>query len=248
VVGGLQGAILAAGRGERLRGGRIELPKPLVELDGEALLARQARAMLELGARRVIAVINSETERIARERALVLPRELEVHVHDTANSMETLLTFERYLAPGRFILATVDAVLPPREFQHFAARALELTEPSRADRADGALGIVSWRGDRRPLFAKLGPDGLIDALGDEQTTLVTAGVYLLSTGIFDFAAAARALGLDAMRGFLALLLNRGARLAGLELRGAIDIDEPADLDEARALLAAGTPNAPLKGR
>ena len=43
----LQGAIIAAGRGERLRTSmRDEIPKPLVKLGGEAMLSRQARALL----------------------------------------------------------------------------------------------------------------------------------------------------------------------------------------------------------
>ncbi|MDB5107481.1 MAG: Nucleotidyl transferase, partial [Candidatus Binatus sp.] len=57
----LLGAIIAAGRGERLRDAVADLPKPLVELGGEPMLARQARAMLGVGASPIVAVINSET-------------------------------------------------------------------------------------------------------------------------------------------------------------------------------------------
>jgi choline kinase len=39
----LQGAIIAAGRGERLRNStREDVPKPLVKLDGEAMLSRSS--------------------------------------------------------------------------------------------------------------------------------------------------------------------------------------------------------------
>ena len=44
MVKGLQGAIIAAGRGERLRNStRDDIPKPLVKLGGEAMLLRQGR-------------------------------------------------------------------------------------------------------------------------------------------------------------------------------------------------------------
>ncbi len=64
----LQGAIIAAGRGDRLRvSTRDDIPKPLVMLGGEAMLSRQARALLDAGASSIVAVINSETARIAKE-------------------------------------------------------------------------------------------------------------------------------------------------------------------------------------
>jgi choline kinase len=47
----LRGAILAAGRGERLRSAVDGVPKPLVMLGEETLLARQANAMVAMGAR-----------------------------------------------------------------------------------------------------------------------------------------------------------------------------------------------------
>jgi len=66
---------------------------------------------------------------------------------------------------------------------------------------------------------------------------VTAGIYLFSTRIFAFGDKARSAGLDALRRYLALLIGEGMRIAGIELTGVIDVDEAADLDAARALVA-----------
>ncbi|HVA41197.1 MAG TPA: hypothetical protein VNF49_11075, partial [Candidatus Binataceae bacterium] len=101
----------------------------------------------------------------------------------------------------------------------------------------GALGVVRWRGDRHPLFAEVAADCRISRLGGAETPLVTAGVYLFSTRVFAFAGKARSAGLDALRRYLALLIDEGTRIAGIELTGVIDIDEGADLDAARALVA-----------
>ena len=68
MVTDLSGAIIAAGRGERLRAASGGIPKPLVELGGEALLVRQARALAALGARPVHAIVNSETAAMIRDR------------------------------------------------------------------------------------------------------------------------------------------------------------------------------------
>jgi NDP-sugar pyrophosphorylase family protein len=229
------GAILAAGRGERLRrSGAHPLPKPLVEVGGEPMLARQARAMLSAGAREVIAVINSETAALARSRSLSLLPGLKLVVRDTANSMETLFALGESLAPGHFLLATVDAIVPPAEFIRFAREALARTAPGKSGRFDGVLALARWRGDRHPLFAHVTEAGLISELGERESTLVTAGMYWLPTRVFALAAKARALGLDALRRFLGLLIAEGVKLGAVEVAGAIDVDEPADLEAARA--------------
>jgi choline kinase len=238
LVDNLQGAILAAGRGERLRKAVGDLPKPLVVLDGETMLGRQARLMLEMDVAPVVAVINNETARTVRERRIDLPAGLKLCVRDTANSMESLFTLGENLGAGRFLLATVDAVIHPKEAQRFIARALEMTAPWGSAGAEGALGVVRWRGDRRPLFVEVGRDGFITALGEGEAPLVTAGIYLFSTRIFEFRDEARRVGLDAMRYFLAMLVRRGMRFGAVELAAAIDIDEPGDLEEAAAMLRA----------
>jgi len=232
----LRGAILAAGRGERLRTATRGIPKPLMELNGESLFARQVRLMQSAGVRPVHAIINSETARMMDELALYLPADADVCVRDTANSLESLLVLGERLLPGRFVLITVDAIIDQREFQRFIVRALELTEPKR-DGFNGALGVVKWRGDRHPLFAEVAADGLITALGKQETETVTAGVYLLTTRIFEYAPEAKRLQLDAMRRFLSLMVDQGTRFAAVALEGVIDLDDGADLEQARLMLA-----------
>ena len=224
-----QGAIIAAGRGERLRAtGGASIPKPLVEIGGAPMLLRQARAMLAVGAAEVLAVINSETAALAGK--IELPRELRIIVRDTESSMESLFTLGESLHPGHFILATVDAILPPAEFARFTR---EAQAASVAGECDGALAVVKWRGDAKPLFTHAAPSGLIEELGERPSPIVTAGVYWLPTAIFVLAENARALKLSAMRTFLAMLLANRFRLRAIEVTSAIDIDEAADLDAAR---------------
>jgi NDP-sugar pyrophosphorylase family protein len=283
VVDGLSGAIIAAGRGERLRDAVHGVPKPLVEIGGETLLVRQARSLVSVGASPVHVIVNAETagmlhdRSVASERELAqdeserarydaraekahdrqlaqaeerargnreraddrgfaLPPEVELYVRDTPNSMESLLTLGEHIAPGRFLMTTVDAILSRSELARFAKLAIELTDSRNPDALDGALGVVRWRGDKRPLFAKVA-DGVILALGDGEAPQVTAGLYLFSTRIFVLAEEARAAGLDAMRQYLALLIRRGMRFAAIALNDVIDVDEAADLDAARALVS-----------
>jgi len=234
-VNSLGGAIIAAGHGERLRGSGVDQAKPLVELAGHPLLVRQTRLMLSAGASSVLAVINSATARLIDRQILALPEELSLLVRDTSNSMESLLALGERLAPGWFLLATVDAAMPQAEFSGFARRACAMVGPKRGAPLDGVIAVVPWRGDRRPLFARISPQGLISPLGGEQGSLVTAGVYLFSTGIFEFAEEARRAGLDAMRRYLGHLIARDMSFGAIELSSVVDIDEAADLELARRL-------------
>jgi choline kinase len=236
MVKGLQGAIIAAGRGERLRNStRDDIPKPLVKLGGEAMLSRQARALIAAGASSVVAVINSETARVAgeNEMALEIPPSLRLVVRDTANSMETMLALGEVLEPGWFIAATVDAVIPQAELARFVNESRRKIEDCSEKKLAGVLAVTRWRGEARPLFADVTGNGLILRLGDRQTSMVTAGLYFLSTRVFDCAADARRAGLDALRRFLALIIERGMQLDAIEIEGSIDVDEASDLDAAR---------------
>lgn len=246
---GLSGAIIAAGRGERLREATGGAPKPLVEIGGEAMLMRQGRMLRAAGAASVVALVNSETARLIASRGLALPAWMRLAVRDTPSSMESLFALHEHLRDAaHFLLATVDAVTGAAELGRFAARAGAMTAGAKP-RFDGALAVVRWRGDRRPLFAEAGADGSITALGERPSALVTAGFYWLPAAIFELAPRARAEGLDAMRRLLAMAVRSGMRLAAAELESVIDVDESADLAAARAMVAgAPAPGAPRSRR
>lgn len=231
-----QGLILAAGRGERLRPGVCGLPKPLVELDGITLLARQALELSKAGAFPITAIVNSETAGLISHHAIELPSELSLIVRDTANSMETLLAGASQLGSDRFLAATVDAVLGTGELSSFAFKSGLAFAADSASSFDGALGLVRWRGDGTPLFAQIDSEARITQLGSAPSNFVTAGVYYLPSRISDFGDQARRARVGALREFLALLLSEGLRLKGVFVDRVIDVDEPADLAAARNLV------------
>ena len=151
----LQGAIIAAGRGERLRiSTHDDIPKPLVDLGGEAMLSRQARAMIDAGADSVVAVINTETARVAGEMGLEIPTSIRLVVRDTANSMETMLALGDLLEPGWFIASTVDAVIPQNEMVRFVNESRRKIEECGDKSMLGVLAVTRWRGETKPRAAR----------------------------------------------------------------------------------------------
>jgi choline kinase len=230
----MSGAVIAAGRGERLRAASRGMPKPLVELGGQPLMIRQIEMLGKLGVRPVHVIVNCETATLMNLHHIRLPAATELMVADTANSMESLLRLGERIACERFLLSTVDAVVPVEELKEFVEKARSAMDLRGLD---GALGVVRWRGDKRPLFVETAEDKTITRLGGDSGERVTAGVYLLAQRIFAHTAAARAQRLGALREFLGFLLGLGMRFAGIELRNAVDIDEAEDLELARAIVA-----------
>src|SRR5260370_13593355 len=118
--------------------------------------------------------------------ALEFPPSLRLVVRDTANSMETMLALGDVLEPGWFIASTVDAVIPQAELASFVNASRKKIEECRDKNLAGVLAVTRWRGEARPLYADVTENGLIQRLGEGQTSTVTAGIYLLSTGNFYF--------------------------------------------------------------
>src|SRR5690606_9520583 len=64
--GGMKGVILAAGRGARLNGGNGDMPKCLVTVGGETLLARNVRVLREAGIDDVVVVVGCAADTVRR--------------------------------------------------------------------------------------------------------------------------------------------------------------------------------------
>ncbi len=234
--GRLSGAILAAGQGQRLRSASGGVPKALVDLGGRPLLLRQIDLLIAAGASPIHVIVSSETYLLMQDRELRIPEKVELLVADTSNSMESLLRLGEQIAPGFFLLMGVDTALSAAHLRDFVTNATKLIVNPQT-RIDGVLAVVKWRGDIDPLFTDIGADRMIMAVGQAPSATVTAGVYLLSSAVFGFASEARSRGLMALRRFLALLLEKGVRFTALELPQAIDIDNAADLNAAREMIA-----------
>jgi NDP-sugar pyrophosphorylase family protein len=227
--------IIAAGTGERLARGGVHPPKPLVPLRGEPMIARLIRAAGRLKAESVACIVNDldfSVSRYLRSRSWPLP--LELVVRTTPNSMESLLALAPLLKGSPFLLSTVDAVFP--------FDALEtLLEAGRtmAGAGGGVLALTTNLDDEKPLWTSIDAHHRIIAMGENaagSTPYATAGFYYFDPAIFSLAQMARARKLDALRRFLALLLESGYPLYGLPVSRTIDVDYPEDIAKAEDYL------------
>ncbi len=226
--------IIAAGIGERLSRGGVRIPKPLVPLCGEPMIARLIRAAGRLGAESVACIVNDIHPAVSeylRNRSWPLP--LELLVKTTKNSMESLLALAPFLSGGPFVMMTVDAVFPFHALENLMAAG------RRMNGAGGMLALTTCTDDDKPLWAEIDPRGRIIAMGDAaagKTPYATAGFYYFSPKIFSAVPPSRTRELSALRHFLALLPECGHPLYGLPVSTTIDVDHPQDIARAERYL------------
>jgi NDP-sugar pyrophosphorylase family protein len=230
----MKAAIIAAGLGERLKQGGVVIPKPLIPIGNETLIARVIRAAGHVKATSVVCIVNGLKPEVADYlRSSSWPIPVEVIVKTTSGSMESLLTLAPFLQDEPFLLFTVDTVFEFRSLERFLVEAREL-------KGHGALALTQFIDDERPLWARVDNHRKITALGEnaQPTPYVTAGFYYLKPDIFAMAGAARARRMSALRQFLSLLLDRGFTLSGIPVRKTVDVDRAEDIDKARNYLEA----------
>jgi NDP-sugar pyrophosphorylase family protein len=233
----LKAGVLAAGRGERLRGEFNRL-KPLVKVGSQTLIEHVLEAMSDAAAADVVVIINEDSLAV-REHVSAREWPFTVHwlVETTPTSMHSFLRLIETLAAdggeGPFLLSTVDTLASPKTYARFMAAARDNSE------AAVTLGLTAPGEDEKPLFVRLAPESSrVAAIGGAAapSNYVTSGVYAVRASILREADAARREGVGALRTFLGRLLDRGYHLAGIPIAQSIDVDRPADIETAEAFL------------
>ncbi len=233
--------IIAAGHGERLKGSHPGLPKALVEVGGHPLVWWVVSGLRAAGVREITLLHNSGGDAVRPWLREAFPDMRWVFLReDTASSWESFRLVARALA-GRsheFLMSTVDAVAAPADWRRFAAEALA---PVHGRSPDAAMALTEFVDDEKPLWADLGPDGLLTALGDNARIRrhVTCGLYAMTRATAEALPAAASF--TKLRDFWSSILQDGRIIRGVALADTVDVDRPEDLRAAEKVLSCFEP-------
>ena len=115
-------AIISAGEGSRLSQEGVALPKPLVQLNGVAMIDRLIQIFIRNGADKVVVIINNENQ-LTKEHLQELKKKLEIPleliIKTTPSSMHSFYELSKYLEDDKFCLTTVDTIFREEEFSKF---------------------------------------------------------------------------------------------------------------------------------
>jgi len=170
----VQGGIIAAGDGRRLRADGYRVSKPMVPVAGRPLIELALDRFRSAGIRRLTVIINEASDdcgRWLREHGTDF--ELDLIVRSTPSSYASFQIVADRLAGAPAVITTVDAIMPVKDFCTFVKSANGVANAT-------VLGLTDYVDDENPLWATLDAgDGRIRKLGGSHGSHVTAGVYWL---------------------------------------------------------------------
>jgi FMN phosphatase YigB (HAD superfamily)/GTP:adenosylcobinamide-phosphate guanylyltransferase len=228
------GGILAAGEGSRLRVDGWSMAKPLVPVEGVALIERVLSNFLAAGVESIAVIFNeTETDCAKFVKSKFPDADIRVLVKTTASSYESFREIAAMLPPGRALVSTVDAFCRRADFLDF----VRLAEASPADRT--VLAVTPFVADEKPLWARVEESGRVSALGGRSGDAVTAGMYVFPERV---RALAPPPGIGRLREFLSWLVDRGEPVAAISMEKVVDVDRGEDVALAESLAATEIPS------
>ena len=215
-------AIISAGEGSRLSQEGVALPKPLVQLNGVAMIDRLIQIFVRNGADKVVVIINNESP-LTKEHLAKLQAEaeipLEVVVKTTPSSMHSFYELSPYLQDDKFCLTTVDTIFREEEFSTFI-------ETFKQSETDGYMAVTDFIDDEKPLY--ISTDSALDITGfhDEATPAAVKTLH----GCMEK-------GMSRMRNFQRQLVADGLKLKAYPFTKILDVDHAGDIVKAENFLA-----------
>lgn len=228
-------AIISAGEGSRLAQEGVQLPKPLVQLNGMAMIDRLIHIFAKNGAEQVVVIINNEVAQTKEHLALlkkVSEVPLEVIVKTTPSSMHSFYELSTYLKDDKFCLTTVDTIFREEEFSRFL-------ETFKASDKDGLMAVTDYIDDEKPLYISTDEELNITGFHDARTPdcrYISGGIYCLTPKSIDTLQRCMENGMSRMRNFQRQLVADRLHLGAYPFSKILDVDHASDIEKAEAFL------------
>lgn len=226
-------AIIAAGEGSRLAQEGVALPKPLVKLNGKAMIRRLIDIFLENDATSISIIVNEEMTQVREYISnLKLNVPLNVVVKSTPSSMHSFFELRNYLRDGKFCLTTVDTIFKNDEFSKYVKSFIE------DEVSDGMMAVTDYIDDEKPLYVDVDSDMQIKGFLDQSSDCkyISGGIYGLTPKAIDTLEACLSSGQSRMRNFQRQLVADGLILKAHPFAKIVDVDHAEDIEKAEQFL------------
>lgn len=225
-------AILAAGEGSRLAQEGVELPKPLVRVNGEAMIDRLIRIFYQNGAEAIYIITNNLTP-LTQEHLLQLQamdKRIHLVVKTTPSSMHSFYELRKLMGNGKFCLTTVDTIFREEEFGEYI-RTWEQSDK------DGLMAVTDYIDDEKPLYIATDPNLTITGFLDhEPQRFISGGIYGLRETSYPVIDKCIAEGQSRMRNFQRQLVKDKLTLKAYPFIKILDVDHASDITKAEVFL------------
>ena len=226
-------AILAAGEGSRLAQEGVEVPKPLVKINGVPMIDRLLGVFGRAGAEKVVIIANNlhpaTQQHLQQLKADGMP--IELVVKTTPSSMHSFYELKPHIGEGKFCLTTVDTIFREEEF-------LPYIQAFQKSEDDGLMAVTDYIDDEKPLYVGTNDALQITGFFDtcEQPKYISGGIYGLTPKAIPVLQRCIERGESRMRNFQRALVADGLLLKAYPFSKVLDIDHASDIQKAEDFL------------
>ena len=229
-------AIIAAGEGSRLAQEGIKWPKPLVKLNGIALIDRLIDVFLRNNASSINIIVNEQmTEVQDHLKALQLPVPFHLLIKSTPSSMHSFYELSQVWQGEEICLTTVDTIFREEEFSGYI-------QAFRQEKTlDGLMAVTDYIDDEKPLYVQTNEQMDIVNFLDRSNgdcRYISGGIYCLRKPAIGVLKKAIDEGMSRMRNYQRQLIAEGLRLKAYPFSKIIDVDHAEDIVKAEAFVQA----------
>lgn len=235
-------AIIAAGEGSRLASEGVDVPKPLVRINGEPLIDRLIRIFMDNEAEEIVVICNDLTSLVSRHLAQIQQQglngkriPLRYVVKSTPSSMHSMYEISTWLEGAPFVLTTVDTIFREWEFKEYIEDFKMLVNVKSSD---GLMAVTDYIDDEKPLYVSV--DAKLDITGfhDKQCgcRYVSGGIYGLTPQSLQTLKCCIDRDESRMRNFQRAMIADGMRLTACPFIKILDIDHKDDIQKAENFL------------
>lgn len=229
-------AIISAGEGSRLSQEGVSLPKPMVQLNGCAMIDRLIQIFRRCGASEIVIIINNE-QPLTKAHLLELQKVSEVPIRliikSTPSSMHSFYELSKYLQGDKFCLTTVDTIFQESEFKAYIDTFMQSD-------LDGMMAVTDFIDDEKPLYVGTDKDNRITGFYDEyqkDIRYISGGIYCLAPCALETLQKCMDEGLSRMRNFQRQLVVDGRYLKAYPFSKILDVDHASDIQKAEEFLS-----------
>lgn len=226
-------AIIAAGEGSRLAQEGVALPKPLVKLNGVAMIQRLIDIFAKNDAESISIIVNEEMTQVQEYvKNIKLNVPLNIVVKSTPSSMHSFFELRSFLRKGKFCLTTVDTIFREDDFTRYIQAFIA------DDKVDGMMVVTDFIDDEKPLYVSVDDGMKITGFLDKSSLCkyISGGIYGLSSKAIDTLEACLESGQSRMRNFQRQLITDGLFIKAYPLSKIVDVDHAGDIEKAEAFL------------
>ena len=229
-------AIIAAGEGSRLAQEGVKWPKPLVKLNGVALIDRLIDVFLRNNASSINIIVNEQmTEVQDHLKALQLPVPFHLLIKSTPSSMHSFYELSQIWQGEEICLTTVDTIFREEEFSGYI-------QAFRQEKTlDGLMAVTDYINDEKPLYVQTNEQlDIVNFLdrSNGDCRYISGGIYCLRKPAIGVLKKAIDEGMSRMRNYQRQLIAEGLRLKAYPFSKIIDVDHAEDIVKAEAFVQA----------